>query len=129
MDYVPITEEDKKIMLERIGVQSINDLVNSFRPALSNGRLDIPPPLTELDLFQHMKNLSNRNKILRYFVGAGSYNHYIPSALSHLVLRGEFLTSYTPYQAEISQGTLQAIYEFQSFICLLTGMDVANASL
>ena len=129
MDYVPITEEDKKIMLGRIGVQSINDLVSEFRPTISNGVVDLPAPLTELDLVQHMKSLSMRNKILRYFVGAGSYNHYIPSALSHLVLRGEFLTSYTPYQAEISQGTLQAIYEFQSFICLLTGMDVANASL
>jgi glycine dehydrogenase subunit 1 len=129
MDYVPVTEEDKKIMLERIGVQSIDDLVNSFRPALSKGVLDLPAPLNELDLVQHMKNLSKRNKILRYFVGAGSYNHYIPSALNHLVVRGEFLTGYTPYQAEINQGTLQAIYEFQSFICLLTGMDVANASL
>lgn len=129
MDYVPITAKDKKIMLGRIGVQSINDLVSEFRPTISNVVLDLPAPLTELDLVQHMKSLSKRNKILRYFVGAGSYNHYIPSALSHLVLRGEFLTSYTPYQAEISQGTLQAIYEFQSFICLLTGMDVANASL
>lgn len=129
MNYVPTTEEDKKIMLERIGVQSINDLVSAFRPALSNGSLDLPAPLTELDLVQHMKNLSKRNKILRYFVGAGSYDHYIPSALNHLVMRGEFLTGYTPYQAEINQGTLQAIYEFQSFICLLTGMDVANASL
>jgi glycine dehydrogenase subunit 1 len=129
MDYVPTTEEDKKIMLERIGVKSISDLVDSFRPSLPNGSLDLPPPLSELELMQHMKNLSKRNKILRYFVGAGSYNHYIPSALNHLVLRGEFLTGYTPYQAEINQGTLQAIYEFQSFICLLTGMDVANASL
>lgn len=129
MDYVPITEEDKKIMLESIGVKSINDLVSSFRPAFLTENLNLPPPLTELELVQHMKNLAKRNKLLKYFIGAGSYNHYIPSAINHLVLRGEFLTGYTPYQAEISQGTLQAIYEFQSFVCLLTGMDVANASL
>src|SRR5439155_8270375 len=94
MDYVPITEEDKKIMLEKVGVQSIDDLVNSFRPAISNEILDLPAPLAELDLVQHMKNLSKRNKILRYFVGAGSYNHYIPTALNHLIMRGEFLTGY-----------------------------------
>ena len=129
MDYMPVTEEDKKIMLARIGVQSINDLVGAFQPAISNESLDLPAPLAEQDLVQHLKNLSKQNKILRYFVGAGSYNHYIPSALTHLVVRGEFLTSYTPYQAEVSQGTLQAIYEFQSFMCQLTGMDVANASL
>src|SRR5947209_7565413 len=129
MNYVPTTKHDKEIMLKKIGVKSIDNLVDSFRPALSSESLDLPPPLTEMQLIQHMKNLSKRNKIMRYFVGAGSYNHYIPSALNHLVMRGEFLTGYTPYQAEINQGTLQAIYEFQSFICLLTGMDVANASL
>lgn len=129
MGYVPTTERDEKIMLARIGVKSINELVDSFRPTVSNGRLDLPPPLAEMELIQHMKNISKGNKIMRYFVGAGSYNHYIPAALNHLVLRGEFLTGYTPYQAEINQGTLHAIYEFQSFICLLTGMDVANASL
>ena len=129
MDYVPTTKQDEKKMLERIGVKSIDDLVDSFRPNLSNERLDLPPALTEMELMQHMKNISKGNKIMRYFVGAGSYNHYIPSALNHLLMRGEFLTGYTPYQAEINQGTLQAMYEFQSFICLLTGMDVANASL
>lgn len=129
MDYVPITKEDKKIMLERIGIESINDLVSEFRPAISKGILDLPVRMTELELVQHMKNLSKRNDILKYFIGAGSYNHYIPSAINHLITRGEFLTSYTPYQAEIGQGTLQAIYEFQSFICLLTGMEVSNASL
>ena len=129
MDYVPTTKKDEKIMLERIGVKSVEELVDSFRPMISKERLDLPPALTEMQLMQHMKNLSKGNKILRYFVGAGSYDHYIPSALNHLVMRGEFLTGYTPYQAEINQGTLQAIYEFQSFICLLTGMDVANASL
>lgn len=129
MNYVPTTKKDEKIMLERIGVKSVEELVDSFRPVISKERLDLPPALTEMQLMQHMKNLSKGNKILRYFVGAGSYDHYIPSALNHLVMRGEFLTGYTPYQAEINQGTLQAIYEFQSFICLLTGMDVANASL
>src|ERR687890_962929 len=85
--------------------------------------------MSELDLVNHMASLSQKNNILKYFVGAGSYNHYIPSAVNHLLLRGEFLTGYTPYQAEMSQGTLHAMYEFQSFVCLLTGMDVANASM
>ncbi|PWU78927.1 MAG: hypothetical protein DLM72_19985 [Candidatus Nitrosopolaris wilkensis] len=129
MDYVSTTKQDEKIMLESIGVKSIDDLVDSFRPMLSNESLDLPPALTEMELMQHMKNIPKGNKIMRYFVGAGSYNRYIPSALNHLVVRGEFLTGYTPYQAEISQGTLHAMYEFQSFICLLTGMDVVNASL
>ena len=129
MNYVPTTKKDEKIMLERIGVKSVEELVDSFRPMISNERLDLPPALTEMQLMQHMKNISKGNKIMRYFVGAGSYNHYIPSALNYLVMRGEFLTGYTPYQAEINQGTLQAMYEFQSFICLLTGMDVSNASL
>ncbi|HET7148747.1 MAG TPA: aminomethyl-transferring glycine dehydrogenase subunit GcvPA [Candidatus Nitrosopolaris sp.] len=129
MDFVPTTKKDQKIMLERIGVDSVDELVDSFRPIISNENLDLPPALTEMQLTQHLKKIAARNKIMRYFVGAGSYNHYIPSALNHLVNRGEFLTGYTPYQAEINQGTLQSMYEFQSFICLLTGMDVANASL
>lgn len=129
MDYVPNTKQDEKIMLEKIGVKTVDELVNSFLPTISEGSLDLPSPLTEMQLINHMKRLSQKNKILRYFIGAGLYNHYIPSALNHIVMRGEFLTGYTPYQAEINQGTLQAIYEFQSFICLLTGMDVANASM
>ena len=86
-------------------------------------------PLSEMDLINYMTNLSKKNKVLKYFVGAGSYDHYSPAVINHLILRGEFLTAYTPYQPEISQGLLQAIYEFQSYMCLLTGMDVANASL
>jgi glycine dehydrogenase subunit 1 len=85
--------------------------------------------MSELELAEHMKKLSQKNKIAKCFIGAGSYNHYVPSAISHLLSRGEFLTGYTPYQAEMNQGTLQAIYEFQSFICIITGMDVANASM
>lgn len=128
MDYIPATEKDKREMLNSIGVDSINDLVREFIPAFK-GKLKLPQAKSEFDLMRHMKGLGESNNILRCFAGAGAYNHYIPSAVGHLLARGDFFTGYTPYQAEISQGTLQAIYEFQSFICLLTGMDVANASL
>ena len=128
MDYIPATEKDIQEMLKLIGVGSINDLVKELRPPFTD-KLNLAQPKSELELIQHMKGLAHTNKLLRYFVGAGAYNHYIPSAVGHLLARGDLFTGYTPYQAEMSQGTLQAIYEFQSFICLLTGMDVANASL
>src|ERR671911_2220950 len=128
MDYIPATEKDIQEMLKLIGVDSINDLVKELSPPLTD-KPNLPQPKSELELIQHMKSLAHTNKLLRYFVGAGAYNHYIPSAVSHLLARGDLFTGHTPYQAEMSQGTLQAIYEFQSFICLLTGMDVANASL
>src|SRR5919199_1519930 len=128
MDYIPTTEKDIREMLKVIGVRSINDLVREFIPAFT-GKLNLPQPKSELELMRHMKGLAQRNKILRCFVGAGAYNHYIPSAVGHLLARGDLFTGYTPYQAEMSQGTLQAMYEFQPFICLLTGMDVANASM
>jgi glycine dehydrogenase subunit 1 len=99
-----------------------------LKPPL-NEKLDLSKPMSELELMEHMRNISQKNKIMKYFIGAGSYNHYIPSAVNHLLMRGEFLTGYTPYQAEMNQGTLHTMYEFQSFICLLTGMDVANASM
>ncbi|MDP9015832.1 MAG: aminomethyl-transferring glycine dehydrogenase subunit GcvPA [Thermoproteota archaeon] len=128
MDYIPATEKDIQEMLKLIGVGSINDLVKELSPPFTD-KLNLAQPKSELELIQHMKGLAHTNKLLRYFVGAGAYNHYIPSAVNHLLARGDLFTGYTPYQAEMSQGTLQAIYEFQSFICLLTGMDVANASL
>ena len=128
MDYIPATEKDIKEMLNIVGVTSINDLVRDFIPAF-RGKLNLPQPKSELELVRHIRNLAHTNKVLRCFIGAGAYNHYIPSAVGHLLARGDLFTGYTPYQAEMSQGTLQAIYEFQSFICLLTGMDVANASL
>ena len=128
MDYIPATENDKKEMLMQIGATSINDLMADLKPQISED-LAFTDPMSELELASHMKKLSQKNKILKYFIGAGAYYHYVPSAIYHLLMRGEFLTGYTPYQAEMNQGTLQAIYEFQSFICLLTGMDVANASL
>jgi glycine dehydrogenase subunit 1 len=128
MDYIPITGKDTKKMLDSIGVDSISELVREFIPAIPS-KLNLPQAKSEFELVCHMKGLAETNNVLRCFAGAGAYNHYIPSAVGHLLARGDFFTGYTPYQAEISQGTLQAIYEFQSFICLLTGMDVANASL
>jgi glycine dehydrogenase subunit 1 len=128
MNYSPITEKDKEEMLKRIGVRSINDLIMDLKPSL-NEKLDLSKPMSELELVEQLRNISQKNKIMKYFIGAGAYNHYIPSAVHHLIMRGEFLTGYTPYQAEMNQGTLHTMYEFQSFICLLTGMDIANASL
>ncbi|MDQ3970947.1 MAG: aminomethyl-transferring glycine dehydrogenase subunit GcvPA [Thermoproteota archaeon] len=128
MNYTPITENNREEMLKRIGVRSINDLLMDLKPPLSE-KLALSEPMSELELSEYMRNISQKNKILKYFIGAGSYNHYIPSAVNHLLMRGEFLTGYTPYQAEMNQGTLHTMYEFQSYICLLTGMDVANASM
>ncbi len=128
MNYIPVTDKDRQDMLKRIGVSSIDDLFLQFKPTLPR-KLYLSKPMSEIELVQHMRTLAQKNQVLKYFVGAGSYNHYIPAAINHLLMRGEFYTGYTPYQAEMSQGTLQAIYEFQTFICLLTGMDVANASL
>jgi len=128
MNYIPITDKDRRDMLKKIGVSSIDDLFVEFKPTLPR-MLYLSKPMSELELLQHVRKLAQKNRVLKYFVGAGSYNHYIPAAINHLLMRGEFYTAYTPYQAETSQGTLQAIYEFQTFICLLTGMDVANASL
>lgn len=128
MNYIPTTKKDKEKMLKQISANSIEDLIANLKPRIAE-KMDLSGPMSELELAEHMKKLSQKNKIMKYFIGAGSYNHYVPSAINHLLLRGEFLTGYTPYQAEMNQGTLQAIYEFQSFICLITGMDVANASM
>jgi glycine dehydrogenase subunit 1 len=130
MNYIPVTENDKKVMLKQIGVKSVDELLADLKPQIhENTNLGLSKPMSELELLEHMKRLSEKNNLMKYFIGAGSYNHYVPAAVNHLLMRGEFLTGYTPYQAEMNQGTLQAMYEFQSFICLLTGMDVANASM
>ncbi|MGC1134610.1 MAG: aminomethyl-transferring glycine dehydrogenase subunit GcvPA [Nitrososphaeraceae archaeon] len=128
MDYIPTTELDKKYMLKKIGIKSINEITRDFVPVYNN-KLPLPESLSEQELLDHLTNISKMNLVMKYFIGAGSYHHYIPSAINHLVKRGEFLTGYTPYQAEMSQGILQSIYEYQSYICILTGMDIANASL
>ena len=132
MRYLPHTEEDIRLMLERIGVDSVDDL---FAPIPASHRLDRPlalePALDELSLMKHLGELADKNDAARAlsFLGAGMYDHHIPPAMDQLLLRSEFYTAYTPYQAEVSQGTLQAIFEFQTIVCELFGLEVANASM
>lgn len=129
--FFPHTEEDRKSMLEAIGVQRIEDLFNAVPSAHRFPDLQLPPALTEMEAMAGMQDLawSNENaRDLVCFLGAGAYNHYIPAAVDMLLRRGEFYTAYTPYQPEISQGTLQAIFDYQSLIAALTGMEVSNAS-
>ena len=133
MRYIPHTETDIKEMLSAIGIKEIGELFHSIPEALRlEAPLDLPPALPEADLTKALSQLASRNVNLEecaVFLGAGAYRHFTPSIVNHLLLRGEFLTSYTPYQPEVSQGTLQAIFEFQSFVCMLTGMEIANASI
>lgn len=130
--YVPHTDDDRRQMLEAIGVASIEDLFVDIPATLRNPTLRLPDGLSEMEVLAHLEQLADRNVTvdrLPSFLGAGAYRHFIPSAVWQLVSRSEYYTSYTPYQPEVSQGTLQAMYEFQSFVALLTGMDVANASV
>ena len=127
--YLPHTESEIQEMLEVIGVSSIDDLFSEIPSSLKNLDLNVPKSHSELEIFKRFTDLANKNKILIPFVGAGSYDHYTPTVIRHLIERQEFLTAYTPYQPEISQGTLQYIFEFQSIIAELTQMDVSNASM
>lgn len=132
MRYLPNTEPEIKAMLERIGVPSIDALFDDIPADVRLNRpLALEPALDEASLMAHMEQLANRNDAARAlsFLGAGMYEHHIPPAVDQLLLRSEFYTAYTPYQAEVSQGTLQSIFEFQSIVCELFGMDVANASM
>ncbi|PKM79725.1 MAG: aminomethyl-transferring glycine dehydrogenase [Firmicutes bacterium HGW-Firmicutes-14] len=133
MNFLPHTEEDRREMLKTIGAGSISDLFSDIpRQVRMQKALDIPGPLSEQELTAHLEELGGRNGSLKEyisFLGAGSYDHYIPSVINHMLLRSEFYTAYTPYQPEISQGTLMAIFEYQTMICELTGMDTANASM
>ena len=133
MRYIPHTEEDVRQMLAAIGVQSIEDLFEEVPDELRLDRdMDLPEPLSESELLRELQELAAANATsgdYLSFLGAGSYNHFIPSVIDQLVSRSEFYTAYTPYQPEISQGTLQAIFEYQTLICQLTGMDVSNASM
>ncbi len=132
MTYIPHTPADIETMLAEVGVGSWEELFASIpEKLLLNRPLQLPEALSEYDLIDYFKSLADRNCTFSggSFLGAGAYRHFIPSIVNHLISRSEFLTAYTPYQAEASQGTLQTIFEFQSLICRLTGLDVANASV
>ena len=130
--YIPHTGDDVTKMCAEVGVASIEALMGVFPEALRlKAPLVLPRALSEQELKEHLALVSEENIGARHasFLGAGSYNHYIPSVVDHVLLRGEFFTAYTPYQPELSQGTLQAVFEFQTMICQLTGMEASNASL
>ncbi len=133
MRFIPVTCEQRETMLHTVGHDSVDEL---FADVPAGARLttdlDIPAGLSEIELSAHLRALANANvpaTRLVSFVGAGCYDHYIPSVVDHVVSKPEFFTAYTPYQPEVSQGTLQAMYEYQSMICGLTGMEAANASM
>jgi glycine dehydrogenase subunit 1 len=131
MDYVPHTPEDQKKIMETVGIRTIDDLFTDIPEKYKLKKLlDLPSALSEQDVSALMNGIGNRNTIPRItLMGAGAYYHYIPAVVGHVISRSEFYTAYTPYQAEISQGILQAIYEYQTMIAKLTGMQVANASM
>jgi glycine dehydrogenase subunit 1 len=132
MGYLSLTDADRAEMLSAIGVSSIDELFDQIPSGVRFDReLDVPEALTEVELVAHLSELAGRNVhsgVELSFLGAGIYDHYVPSVVDVLLSRGEFLTAYTPYQPEMSQGVLQAIFEYQTVICELTGMDVSNAS-
>jgi glycine dehydrogenase subunit 1 len=132
MSFIPHSTQEREAMLATIGVKKLEDLFKDVPAALRFPKLNLPPALTEMEAAAELADLADSNENVRggliSFLGAGAYNHYIPSVVNHVISRGEFYTAYTPYQPEISQGTLQAIFEYQSLVAALTGMDVSNAS-
>ena len=131
MAYIPHTDDDRRAMLQAVGVASLDDLYQAVPSKFRFPDLDLPEAISELEAAAELQALSEANLDVRHnacFLGAGAYHHFIPSAVDAILRRSEFYTAYTPYQPEVSQGTLQAIFEYQSLICNLTGMDVSNAS-
>lgn len=133
MRYLPQTKDNRAAMLKTIGVSHVDDLFRDIpAAAFIKGKVDLPDHQGELEIERQMTTLANQNHPASagpFFLGAGCYYHHIPASVDYIIQRSEFLTAYTPYQPEIAQGTLKALYEFQSFIALLTGQEVANASL
>jgi len=133
MRYLPLTDADRRDMLTTIGVGSIDSLFAEVPPAAQHeGLLDLPRAMGELEVERRLAAMAAKNTVagaVPFFLGGGVYRHHVPAAVDHLIQRGEFLTSYTPYQPELAQGTLQYLFEFQTQVALLTGMEVANASM
>ncbi len=132
MTFNPHTPEDREQMLATIGVASTDDLFKPVPEAIRYPHLDLPPALTELEAIRRLEHLAGKNFVPDaedVYLGAGSYRHFIPATVDHLIQRGEFYTAYTPYQPEVAQGTLQVIYEFQTMVAELLGFEVANASM
>ena len=131
MSYIPHTQAETETMLAEIGARTIDELFDAVPASYRFPKLNLPPPMSEMEVAAEMLAISEANdhgQDYAVFRGAGAYHHFIPSVVNHILLRGEFYTAYTPYQPEVSQGTLQATYEYQSMMCALTGMDAANAS-
>ncbi len=129
--YIPHTDEDRRVMLSALGLERVEDLFQAIPEKHRKPVIDLPPPLSEAEVVRELKRIASRNTTAEetaFFLGAGAYRHFIPAALEAIVSRGEFLTSYTPYQPEASQGTLQAMFEYQSLLADLLGMDTVNAS-
>lgn len=132
MRYLPLTDLERQEMLASLGLERIEDLFQDIPREIISEGLDVPGPLSEAELLRHFRELAGKNKDatqLVSFLGAGVYDHLIPSIIKHIVGRGEFLTAYTPYQPEITQGVLQSIFEYQTMICELTAMEASNASM
>ncbi len=130
--YIPNTDADRRKMLETLGLDSLEELFEAIPPEKRYPHLDLPPPLSEMEVKKLVRGLTEKNADLDHhpcFLGAGAYHHFVPAVVDHIVRRSEFYTAYTPYQPEASQGTLTSIYEFQTMVCELTAMDVANASM
>ncbi len=131
MPYIPHTDAERSEMLKTIGVEKLADLFRDVPEKIRFPGLELPPAVSEMEVMRELQNISNANANageFPCFLGAGAYNHYIPATVDYVLSRGEFYTAYTPYQPEISQGTLQAMFEYQSMMCALTGMEVSNAS-
>lgn len=132
MTYTPNTEADRSVMLRAIGAAGIDELFTDIPDRWRDPSLDLPDPLPEVDVVRHLSAIGDGNQTLQdapSFLGAGFYRHFVPALVDQQLLRSEWYTAYTPYQPEMAQGTLQAMYEFQSLVCALTGMEVSNASL
>ena len=132
MDYTPHTGEDIKTMLGTLGLLDVGDLMAPIPESLRLETLDLPPGITEMEATRMVDSIAaevSADAPELSFLGAGAYDHFCPSVVDSIISRGEVFTAYTPYQPEVSQGTLRVIYEFQTMMCEMTGMDVANASM